>query len=1651
MFGNLKNLNKGRIRVKLIAIMLVMTLTFANFALVGSHISEVIAAGIDLGSQTTETNSENVSFDVYFEKTETGTIREKEAEINSEDVNLNISVNVKNEGYLQNAVLELLNSNFEFKNDPEKTTYNLDKIQANDGITVRIPVVAKKDEAYNLSLLNMQSQIKLTGEYVAANGTITDIETIKAVQIKWTTDSITEDDIELEKSIITNKVYSINGSNKRIVQMLVTIKLKDNKAPVHASGISIKNPETGIEPEEVKVAAYSTKATNGRTYLEFNDGETSTWEYGLTYDGEDRYNATNIVAFNYPDNNNEVYWEKDCADEYVVTYVYDGNTEVSSFNCDITAMVLLHGRTDEEDYLEKTNTLTVEKLEEIGDVINLKTEISENIYKGKLYINGETTYEIKNSLYIPYSNVIKTIATTEGDLDRLIDVEGNYIDEEDGVEIYYKSIKVNAAQARKVLGTTGTIKIYDIYSDEMPKIGEIVLSEEPEEEYYEISFENLEKEVNVVGILTSPAQTEGILDIIIEKTIKVSEPEIIPSISKLTVNQAMTAINVVAEPTDDVGESDIIAVQSNESSANFLEPVTTFDISLDKNTLSTQVENELEITTELKSNESRNKLFGDSTTIKIELPKEITEASLENITPVLYDDELTLDAEASKIVTNSETGNKELVIVVKGPQTKYNTSTQNATIKANLKVKTNEFMASKDVVITATCINGAENVQSKENVKLVSKTGLITRNTLTLGENIIKEINNNNLSANITESTNANISTTILNNFGENISNINIVGNIPEGATLTNAILSGAEGVTVSYSEDSNTWVTEVADYSKVKFFKISLAELVNGETVDLNYALNINVDSIEENVALVNNLNVGFTINEQEKQETIKFTLNVIKNEVEPENPETPVDPEQPVDPEEPVIPQDEVTIAITPKTTTNTLHEGQVVTYEIKVTNTSAQTLNNVTLDYIVPQGAVVTDLTYAQATEMTFTDSEITNKQWTIETLNSNKSITKEITLRIKDGATEIVNSANLKDSEGTIIAQCTNQAVSVIEGDLTARMSRRDNLDIPLSNGSTIQYIVIVTNNTNFTMNNVAITSQVPNQTEWIEDSEYNQDWNYNENTRNVNYTIDTLNPGETKDIRFEVKVARLENNSAETEIENIAVVKTSNGKQYETNIYTSIVLVPKWNINMTSTSNENLKEGETIKYIIKVLNSGKRRSVVSVIDDIPNEIAINRVTYYIGTQNKNSLPLSDNKVNVIYPVDIGETLTIEIEGTIEQLEDSVLSKQIANVAKINLGDGEYLESNKIVNTIINKDNQNNPNDPSNPGDSNNPSNPGESNNPSEAEKNTISGLAWLDENKNGIRDNQEKVLQSLKVLLLDNKGNVKVETETSLTGTYKFADIENGEYIVVFKYDSQKYGVTKYQVEGGTNTINSDAISRELLLNNENVLVGMTDTIKIENNGAASIDIGLIENPQFDLSLNKYISKVVTTNKEGTTTYEYENTELAKVELGAKYIAGTVLLVEYEIEVSNDGDVNAYVTDIVDYLPSELEFNSEMNSEWYLGTDNNLHYMALDPEAIEPGKTQKVKLVLTKTLKNNSAGTIENTAEIGEGINLEGIKEIDSTAGNKQDGEDDLAKATLIISIRTGSPIMYIGIVLASMIILGTGIYIIDKKVLKVRI
>ena len=104
-----------------------------------------------------------------------------------------------------------------------------------------------------------------------------------------------------------------------------------------------------------------------------------------------------------------------------------------------------------------------------------------------------------------------------------------------------------------------------------------------------------------------------------------------------------------------------------------------------------------------------------------------------------------------------------------------------------------------------------------------------------------------------------------------------------------------------------------------------------------------------------------------------------------------------------------------------------------------------------------------------------------------------------------------------------------------------------------------------------------------------------------------------------------------------------------------------------------------------------------------------------------------------------------------------------------------------------------------------------------------------------------------------------------------------------------------------------------------------------------------------------------------------------------------------------------------------------------------------HTGTLDPFAtglmlLTFGKATKISTYLEAIEKTN-------IAEISADRNDSNTKDVDSTPDNKVDGEDDIDKAEVMLSISTGTAPTYILLTLTVSIIMVTGIALIKKYVL----
>ena len=84
--------------------------------------------------------------------------------------------------------------------------------------------------------------------------------------------------------------------------------------------------------------------------------------------------------------------------------------------------------------------------------------------------------------------------------------------------------------------------------------------------------------------------------------------------------------------------------------------------------------------------------------------------------------------------------------------------------------------------------------------------------------------------------------------------------------------------------------------------------------------------------------------------------------------------------------------------------------------------------------------------------------------------------------------------------------------------------------------------------------------------------------------------------------------------------------------------------------------------------------------------------------------------------------------------------------------------------------------------------------------------------------NNQKDENEKTLEGIKAKLYDVSNKNIAEVTTDSNGKYIFKDIEDGEYIILFEYNTEEYEPTIYLAEGVPTTENSKVVLKKININ-----------------------------------------------------------------------------------------------------------------------------------------------------------------------------------------------------------------------------------------
>ena len=1632
-------------RTKFIASMLVLMLTMTHFSIIG----EVVATSFD--NQTVATNNENVEFDAYFmeEKQKTHLTKIQVGEENY----LYATVRVKNTGYLKNIVAELENANYEViskvedakisKIEDNKIYFN--QIRNGNTAEVKLPIQILKADTISVNEFNKESKVKLTATYVDGNGKEKQIKKDVAVNLAWTANKEAQITMQVERFV----PYEVDEQKGIILQTVVKSNLKDNVLPVKENKVEITVPTVyEIAPKDVKVT-------------------TSDFEkVDYTYDQENK--KLTIDVKNEPNEEGKVNWTKGVKDEFIVTYIYEGQ-EVKEEGVKITILAnseLTVYETEETkvkgEY--KGEATLKDKINELVD-FSVETKVTE-LSKGQLYANTQA----KNKIETEYKEIITANIGLAEVTDKIILEQSldNFVTasntKSEITEIYYKSVSVNKDEFNKILGEEGEIVLYAL-DTEVAKI-----NKESKDEDFVINLKDLN--VNTLRIETSKPQTEGKLNFNIVKAIKGKTEftqENINTFNAIELNLTGKAVN------GDIN----IAKQTVTENINLVEPTSQAELVIDNNNLSTVLTNkDVKLTAILKADTLNCSLYKNPT-LNITLPSYIEKIDIKNVEVLFETEGSKLTLKSHQVKQNAD-GTKTIAIILEGTQTEY---TLGAVSKGLNVVITSDIIVNKltanrqdkivmDYTNNNTISKTIETKQVATDINVTAPVGVITTSQISnYKENAeaLVAMSGEEKTATIetlAEARNAKFDMTVINNYNNTIDNISILGRTPFkgnkdieeqkdlGSTMdmplvSNIKVSGVEEskVQIYYSENANAtkdlkletnkWTLTPEKLENVKSYLIVLKDYTmnTADRMSFTYEAQIpgklqhNQSAFENYVVYFNNnLETGML---QDKESSTKLGVTtgrgpVLEASIKSHTPET-----------EEVL-------------------TGNVIKYTITVKNTGTETAENVVATIDLPEG-----LKYIKWREGSITQYEIlsfggkTNIE--LGNIEPNKAIDKEILIKTsKDALVDKSTNVEIKAlvGAGNISGHIeTNIVKNKIEEapfftasetiiDSTKKLKEADEYEY---------YMRILSSSEKDSRKETVLDITLPKEIEYkgLEIKEEEKDITnsikskYDEKTRKLTIELGEVNGVNVKEISLKVAVGKLEDGVYDKTVNIEAKVSAKDVKTQE--IVVEPVQIGKIGIKITQTSNipENahITAGEDFKYVFTIENlSNINLRNVKFTDILPKELILG----YVVVTNESGNEFSTYVNSIKFAMSGKEIIKVEVYVTANALDES---KTISNKAIVECEGIENITT-PLYTHIIDKYEIKDYEEPES----------GENEEPGITDNQTkrIMGTVWIDENADGVKDQDEKKVSNVDMLLFNNEtGEFVADSEGNLltpatdeNGTYTFSKISKGKYTVVFLYDTANYSATVYRKEGVDETQNSDAVDSKITLQGITRIAGITEEIEVKDSNIYNIDLGLVSNPKFDLRLDKTVSKITVQDSNGTNVYECNDTKLAKKDLVSKQIPNTTIIVEYKITVTNEGAVPGYVKKIVDYMPTEMKFNSELNRDWYTSESGILYNSSLSNTVIKPGESKAVTLTLTKKMTEDNLGLYHNEAEIYEAYNDLGIKDVDSKEANKTSEEDDISSADVLITVKTGEVILFIGLAITIILIIGSSAYFIKKKVIK---
>lgn len=1526
--------------------------------------SPVMAAGFSqmYERQTIQIVPDNVEFDVKV-----GDSKNVVLDVNNKgELTLNIKVNKT--GYLKNASIILNNTNFELEKvnaDIVKAVkgnvIELNQIPCDRDIKLVIPFKYKKDDKVNINSLISETDVTLDAVYVYGSNIQKRFNKTIKLNVNWVTN----------KDTILNAIlsrYIRYDTNNTMVSFDIEDGIANNDYPISSKSIEIKIPNiNGKEPTKVIATGedISYKYENGILKINKNNNKDS----------------KGLIKWNSISKTN-------------VTLLYDTYTDQSqNVVLDMKSKITLLNGKD----VEKTINTQVTLDKQIGNIVNADLQTNDTLSKGQLYSNIDTDYDVTYRLNVGYAQLVDKMLITDGG--------------RTNANIKNKKVSVSEQNFKNILGNDGIINVYAVDSKKL--LGTI-------------SKDRLDIEVNYGNLFfeTSKPVQEGDLLIKVSKVLVANE-----NVNLFKLDNFDEIANVQSDKGD-LRKSSVDLIKN----IKLIEPVSKAAVSVNTNELLTTNINKMVFDISLKTNELTDRLYSNPT-IVVDLPEEISDVKLDDV-QILYSNDF-------KVRDYSLNG-KKLIINLDGIQKSYNLGSviEGPLIRIVSRLKLNDLTPSAERDLSVTVNNNAsgEKISVSTKLKEIAPSQFITLNEVSDGKNLVSSQNNQENVITFDARANSKVMIAhgaIVNNSSKDANNTKVLGRIvtpnskiPDGQNTdlgsqfdtvmsSDVKVSGIDNYKVYYSpnvnatadlNDQNNGWTNVVDNNSKSYLIVFNNVLKNGQRVDFSY---------------------NFVVPENIDYSMIGKTMYSVyyDNELISGN-STKVINSTPVDVKSSDIPVLNSNVRIFDYNTNQEYANGQdipsgkLLRYVVSVQNIGKDVAKNIELDMNTTDNSMVYDYVNKYKNKYSEVDK---HQNKVIPEIKPGEVIDTDY-LVYKNGVK--LDDKYLKDTEkvAAVLVKVSAKQYgyeqdyqlnnNLVEGGLETVLMNVDDDVNELKMGGSYKFEIFAKNEGFKEQHNVIVTMKVPRGMKFVTTN--NQNVKYDDKTRQIKFEVGTLNA--KFDIYKNDGTGEIDHNKGSLKRAVITLsldrnVDATKDIELKTETYVDIrhkvqdsaplkyplrdILKAKVQVRNNIGDNANLLDTDDVIYYGSVKNDSDAVQSIRILNRIPDGINVKSYVVKVGDREE-SYSSTNGIITSVEDVNPGEVMQLIINAKPSLLGSVDSIMPIDDVIEVSINDnpiGKY-EIKNVVKGTANRYSENYK----------------KKNEQYKLSKNdtdykyAISGNVWNDNNMNGIKDIDEINVKGLKVYLYQENGKDLVKDEkgkdvTTITddqGNYSFEKLKLGNYIVVVDYDSNKYNLTNYKSSKGDDMSNSKFVNKEL----NNHKVAITDVLRLNKSSIYNVNLGLVSNVKFSLSLLESVDNVKINGNKAFVTGK--NGSFVNVDFNNNKLDNTTALVEYNIKVKNNGLIEGYAKSIVDYIPEGFEFSPELNKVWYVGNNNYLYNNSLQSTLLKPGEVKELKLILSYKLSNDKLKLTHNVAEIAESISIDGLSDNNSKVLNQNEDEDDFA-------------------------------------------